>query len=103
MFKIRRGDIVQAVKGKDKGKKGKVLSILIAKKRAIVEGINTVKKHKRKTQKDQQGGIVSIETPISISNLMLFCKGFSRPARVGIMTLKDGTKTRFCKACKEAV
>ncbi len=103
MFKIRRGDIVQAMKGKDKGKKGKVLSILVAEKKAIVEGINRVKKHKRRTQQDQQGGIVSIETPISISNLMLVCKSCNSAVKIGITTLKDGTKTRFCKACKEPV
>lgn len=103
MYKIRRGDIVQAIKGKDKGKNGKVLSILLAEKRVLVEGLNTVKKHKRKTQQDQQGGIVSIETPISIANLMLVCKSCNRPTRVGIMNLKDGTKSRFCKACKEAI
>jgi len=103
MLKIKKNDLVQAVKGKDKGKKGKVLEVLFSEKRAIVEGINTVKKHKRRTQKDQQGGIVSVEMPISLSNLMLVCKSCNRPVRIGITVLKDGTKTRTCKACKEAV
>jgi len=103
MLKIRRGDIVQAVKGKDKGKKGKVLNTFPVEKKALVEGINTVKKHKRKTQNDQQGGIVSIEMPISIANIMLVCKSCNRPVKVGITKLKDGTKSRFCKACKEAL
>lgn len=103
MFKIKKGDTVQAIKGKDKGKKGRVINILIAEKRALVEGINLVKKHKRKTQQDQQGGLVSIEAPISISNIALFCKKCSRPTRAGFTVLKDGTKTRFCKSCKEAV
>ncbi len=103
MFKIKRGDIVQVTGGKDKGKKGKVLSLLELNKRAIVEGINMVKKHKRRTQTDQQAGIVSIETPISISNLMVVCKHCAKPARIGFMKLKDGTKSRFCKSCKEAI
>jgi len=103
MFKIRRGDIVQAIKGKDKGKKGKVLNILIENNKALVEGVNMLKKHKRKTQQDQQGGIVSIEAPISLGNLMLVCKGCNKPVRVGFKVMKDGTKTRFCKACNEAV
>lgn len=103
MLKIKRNDIAQVIKGRDKGKKGKVLTLLDLNKRAIVEGINLVKKHKRKTQTDQQGGIVSIETPVSVSNLMLVCKHCARPVRVGLTRLKDGTKTRFCKACKEAI
>jgi len=103
MFKIRRGDIVQVIKGKDSGKKGKVLSILTQRKCAFVEGLNLVKKHKRQTRQDQQGGILSIEAPVSLANLMLFCKHCNRPVRVGFSILKDGTKSRFCKSCKEAV
>jgi len=103
MLKIRKNDIVQAVKGKDKGKKGKVLEILPLGKRALVEGINMVKKHKRQTRQDQQGGIVSIESPISVANIMYFCKTCNRGVRVGFMVAKDKTKTRFCKSCKEAI
>lgn len=103
MLKIRRGDTVQVIKGRDIGKKGNVLAILSKENRALVEGINLVKKHKRQTQQDQQGGIVSIEAPISISNLAILCKHCRRHTRVGFMLLKDGTKARFCKACKEAI
>ncbi|MCX5702376.1 MAG: 50S ribosomal protein L24 [Candidatus Omnitrophica bacterium] len=103
MYKIKKGDTVQAIKGKDKGKKGKVLKVLFKEQRVIVEGINLVKKHKRKTQQDQQGGIVSIEAPIKSSNLMIFCKHCNRPVRVGFTVLKDGTKSRLCRACKEAL
>jgi large subunit ribosomal protein L24 len=101
MLKIKKNDIVQAIKGKDKGKKGKILEILPDGKRALVEGINLVKKHKRKTQQDQQGGVISIEASISVSNLMLFCKHCNHAARVGFKFLEDKTKTRFCKSCKE--
>ena len=103
MQKIRKGDIVQAVTGKDKGKKGKVIQVFPDAKRALVEGINLAKKHKRQTRQDQQGGIVSIEMPISSANIMLVCKHCDRPARVGFSILTDGTKTRVCKACKEAI
>lgn len=103
MLKIRKGDTVEVIKGKDKGKKGKVLSVLIAKSRAVVEGINMVKKHKRRTQQDDKGGIIAIETPISMANLMLFCKSCNRGRKVGFSVLKDGTKTRLCKNCKEAI
>jgi len=101
MFKIRLGDIVQVIRGDDRGKRGKVLKILPQEKRAIIEGINLVKKHKRRTQQDQPGGVVSIEAPVSLTNLMLFCKHCSHPTRIGFMVLKDGTKSRFCKSCKE--
>ncbi len=101
MLRIKKNDIVQAVKGKDKGKKGRVLTVFTDRKRALVEGIQMVKKHKRKTQQDQQGGITSIESSIALSNLMLICKQCNRPTRVGFAVAKDGTKTRVCKACKE--
>lgn len=103
MLKLRKGDIVQAIKGKDKGKKGKILSILPEGKRALVEGVNLVKKHKRQTRQDQQGGIVSIEAPISVANLMHVCKTCQRPVRVGFSLLKDNTKVRICRSCKEAI
>ena len=61
------------------------------------------KKNKRQTRQDQQGGIVSIEVPISIANLMLVCKGCAKPARVGFKQVAEGKKERFCKACKEVI
>jgi len=104
MLKIRKGDTVQITKGKDRGKKGKVLEVLLERRRRVlVEGLNLVKKHKRQTRQDQQGGIVSIEAPISIANTMFFCKQCERPVKIGFTLLKDGTKTRICRGCKEAV
>ena len=103
MQKIKKNDIVQIMKGKDKGKKGKVINVIEGGKRAIVEGLNLAKKHKRQSSQDQKGGIISIEMPLSISNLMVFCKNCSKPSRMGVVILKDGTKSRFCKACKEAL
>jgi large subunit ribosomal protein L24 len=103
MQKIKKNDIVQITKGKDKGKQGKIISIVKEGSRALVEGLNLFKKHKRQSRQDQKGGIISIEMPVSVSNLMIFCKHCSKPSRVGIMTLKDGTKSRFCKNCKEAL
>ncbi len=103
MQKIRKNDIIQVVTGKDKGKKGKVVQVLPDAGRALVEGINLAKKHKRQTRQDQQGGIVSIEMPIALANIMLVCKHCDRPTRVGFSVLKDGTKSRVCKSCKEAI
>ena len=103
MLKIRRGDIVQAIKGKDNGKKGKVITVYHDGQLALVEGINVAKKHKRQTRQDQQGGIVSIEKPIRIANLMLVCKACNRPTRIGFKILADKTKSRICKSCKEVI
>jgi len=103
MSRLKKGDIVQAIKGKDKGKKGRVLSILPEGRRALIEGVNMVKKHKRQTRQDQQGGIVSIEAPISVANIMLVCKHCNRSTRVGYTVLADKTKARVCKSCKEVI
>jgi len=102
-IKIKKGDTVQIIKGEDRGKKGKVLKVFVLGNRAIVEGINLVKKHKRRTQQDQQGGVVSVETPVRLANLMLVCKRCNRPVKAGIMVLKDGSKSRFCRVCKEVL
>ncbi len=103
MLKIKKGDMVASIKGKDRGKKGKVIEVLSAESRVLIEGINLVKKHKRRTQQDQKGGIVSIERPISIANVMVVCKHCNSPTRIGFKALSDGTKARFCKSCKETL
>jgi len=103
MLRIKRDDIVMAISGKDRGKKGKVLKVFPSQSRAIVENINIVKKAKRKTQQDQQGGFVDVEMPIHLSNLMLVDKKTGKPTRFGISKLKDGTKVRISKKSSEAI
>ena len=103
MHKIKKNDIVQVMKGKDRGKKGKVISLIEDASRAIVEGLNLAKKHKRQTSQDKKGGIISIEMSMSVSNLMLVCKGCNKAVRVGVSVSKDGVKSRICKACKEVI
>jgi large subunit ribosomal protein L24 len=103
MKKIKKNDIAYVLAGRDKGKTGKVFRVMSNDGRALVEGINYVKKHARKTKNDQQGGIVQKESPIDLSNIALYCKTCSKPARIGINILADGTKSRFCKRCKEVV
>ena len=103
MNKIKKSDIVYVLAGRDKGKTGKVFKMMPGKDRALVEGVNYVKKHARKTKADQQGGIVQMESVIHLSNIALFCKGCNKPARVGINILADGTRARFCKRCKEVI
>jgi len=101
--KIKKNDVVHVLRGRDAGKTGKVFRVMAEKGVALVEGINYSKKHARKSRNNQQGGIVTKEMPISLSNLALICKSCNKPARVGINVLADGTKTRFCKRCKEVI
>ncbi len=104
MNKIMKGDTAQVLAGKDRGKQGKVMRVLRSDGKALVEGINRVTKHRRRTQQEQQhAGIVQIEAPIALSNLQVVCKNCNAPARVGFSILKDKTKARICKKCNEAI
>ncbi len=100
MLKIRKNDNVVVTTGKDKGKIGKVLILDASNGKAIVEGVNFVKKHVRKNR-EGQGGIVTKEAPISVSNVAVFCKRCNKGTKIGISVLKDGSKSRFCKKCNE--
>ncbi len=101
-FKIKKGDEVLVISGRDKGKKGKVLGVLRAENRALVEGINMVRRHQRQTAQ-QQGGIVDKEASIHLSNLAHVDPKDGRPARVGYKFLEDGRKVRFAKRSGEVI
>ena len=103
MNKVKKNDTVYVLAGRDAGKTGKVFMVFPVKGTALVEGINYVKKHARKTKQDQQGGIVQKESPIRLSNLALFCKTCSKSTRSGVSVLADGTRSRFCRRCKEVI
>ncbi|MBP6194884.1 MAG: 50S ribosomal protein L24 [Methyloversatilis sp.] len=103
MEKIRKGDEVVVLAGKDRGRRGTVLRRL-DERSVLVEGVNRVKKHQKPNpMKGQQGGIVEKEMPIDISNIALFNPATSKGDRVGIKTLEDGTKVRFFKSNGELV
>ena len=93
MRKIIKGDSVKVISGNYKGQTGRVIKIIDAKSRLIVEGINKVKKHMRPNQENPQGGIVEKELSINLSNLMLLHKG--KEVKVGYKVLKDGKKVRI--------
>lgn len=104
MLKIKKNDTVAVLAGKDKGKQGKVMHVYPETKKALVQGINLAKKHKRRTQQDQQhSGIVQVELPIALSNLAVVCTSCNVPTKIGFSVLKDKTKTRICKKCREAL
>jgi len=102
-FHVKKGDLVQVMAGKEKGKQGKVLSVFFTKNRLTVENLNIVKRHTRPSQQNQEGGIVEKEAAISASNVMLVCSSCNKPTRTGIRVLEDGNKTRFCKKCNENI
>lgn len=101
-LKIKKGDKIIVTAGKDKGKAGEVLKVIPSENRAIVQGVNLVKRHQRQTQKTE-GGIISKEAPIHISNLAISDPKDSVPSRVGYKTLKDGRKVRFAKRSGEVI
>lgn len=95
---IRKGDKVEVITGKDKGKQGVVLRGIPQTQRVLVDGVNMVKKAMRPTQQNPQGGIVTKEAPIHVSNVMLVCPSCGKPARVSNKRV-DGKKVRVCKKC----
>jgi len=99
-MKIKRNDIVKVLAGKDKGKSGKVLKVFPADNKAIVEGINYLKKHARKTQENPKGGVIQRENTINISNIAVICTRCSKPARVGFTELSDGQRLGSAKIVK---
>lgn len=103
MLRIKKNDKVMVMVGKDKGKTGKVLKVFPKASRILVETINMMKKARRKTQENQKGGIVELESPVHISNVMLVDKKTNKPTRFGISVLKDGTKVRISKKSGEAI
>ena len=102
-MKIRRNDTVLVITGKDKGKKGKVRSVLPRENKVIVEGLNMVKRHSRARGGTRQAGIIQLEAPIHISNVMLLCNKCGQASRVGFRFLSDGKKVRICGSCKEVI
>jgi len=101
-MKIRKGDKVLVISGKDKNRTGLVEKVLPKEKRLIVEGVNIVKKHVKRSKKYLQGGIIQLNQPIDISNVMLLCPHCHKPTRVGFRLL-DQKKVRICKKCQEVI
>jgi large subunit ribosomal protein L24 len=102
-MKIRKNDTVLVIAGKDKGKKGKVRFAYPKKERVLVEGINFIKKHSKARGQARQAGIIDLEAPIHVSNVMLFCQKCNQPTRIGFTFLEDGKKVRICRSCKEVI
>ena len=102
MSNIRKGDSVVVTTGRDKGKKGSVLKVFPKENRALVQGVNVVKRHQRQTQ-SQQAGIVTKESPIHLSNIAHVDPKSGKATRIGSKTLNDGRKVRFAKKSGEVI
>jgi len=100
---LKKGDTVQVMCGKYKDKTGKIIRLFPEKEKALVEGINVVKRHTKPNPKNQQGGIVEKESMIHLSNLMLMCPKTNKPTRIGVQILEKGKRVRFSKKAKETI
>jgi large subunit ribosomal protein L24 len=100
-YKLRKEDQVQVIAGKDKGKQGKIVKIDRDKGRAIVHGVNMVKKAQKKRKQTDRGGIIEIEAPLDLSNLMIVCRKCG-PTRIGYK-IEGESKKRVCRKCGEAL
>jgi len=100
---VKKGDIVVVIAGKDKGKKGRVLAAYPKKDRVLVEGVNLVKKHQKPNPANPQGGIVTQEAPIHVSNVLIADPKTGEPTRVGIKILENGKKVRYAKKSGEII
>ncbi|WAP67782.1 50S ribosomal protein L24 [Jiella pelagia] len=102
MQKIRKGDTVVVLAGKDKGRSGEVIKMMPKDEKALVQGVNMVKRHQRQTA-SQEAGIISKEAPIHLSNLAVADPKDGKATRIGFKTLEDGTKVRVAKRSGEQI
>ena len=93
-FKIKKGDMVIIIAGKERGKSGKVLEVLTKNERVTVEKLNMLKRHTKPNAKNKQGGILEREGTIAISNVMAYCESVQKPSRLRMKTFEDGRKVR---------
>lgn len=106
MQRIKTDDTVEVIAGKDKGERGKVVSVVNKDNRVVVEGVNILKRHQKAQQAGRQqvqAQILEFEGPIHLSNVMLVCPNCDKPTRVGFRFTDDGRKTRFCKKCNSNI
>lgn len=100
--RIRKGDNVVVISGRDKGRSGEVIKVMPKENRALVRGVNMVTRHQRQST-TQEGGLVRKEAPIHLSNIALADPVSGKPTRVGFKTLEDGRKVRFAKLSGETI
>lgn len=102
-MRVKKGDTVIVITGKDNGKKGQILQVFPKDERVIVEGVNMVKKHRKSTQKVKQGGIMTQEAPVHVSNVMYFEKKANQGVKIGYKILNTGEKVRVSRKTGEVL
>ncbi len=102
MFRVKKDDQVQVISGRDKGKKAKVRQIFPVDGRVVVEGLNMVKRHMRRSEANPQGAILTREARLPLDRVLPVCPRCARGVRVGFQTQPDGSKARICRRCKES-
>jgi len=103
MMKIKKGDNILVVSGKDRGKKGKVTQVLLSENRVVVEGVNKMVRHVKPRREGEKGQRIEFFAPLNVSNVMLVCPKCSKSARVGYKLTTGREKQRICQKCREAV
>jgi large subunit ribosomal protein L24 len=98
-MKLRKGDEVEVLAGKDIGKRGAIMRVLPESNKVIVDRVNIAKKHQKPTKATMQGGIIDKEMPINASNVGIVCKSCRKPSRIGYTFSADGKKNRVCRKC----
>ena len=98
-MRIKRGDNIIVISGKDRGKQGKIIKVLTKEQGVIVENINLKKKHRRPKTGGKKGEKIEVPRPIPVSTVALICKNCGKPTRTGCQILPDGKKIRICKKC----
>jgi large subunit ribosomal protein L24 len=103
MMKIKQGDMVKVMKGKDSGKTGKVVQVLLQDHKVVVEGLHILKKHMKPTKRGEKGQRIEFSAPMQLANVQLVCSKCNKVTRVGMKVLTDGKKQRICSKCKEVL
>ena len=102
-MRLHSDDNVLIIKGRDRGKQGRITQVFNKQNKVLVEGMNMVTRHQKPQSGIRQAGIIQKELPMPISNVMLMCTGCNSPTRIGVKFLADGAKARVCKKCDEVI
>jgi large subunit ribosomal protein L24 len=102
-LRIKKEDTVVIIAGKEKGKRGRVLSVMPSLDRLIIEKVNVIKRHMKPSRKYAQGGVIEKEASIHLSNVMLLCPKCNKPTRIANVILEGGKKLRSCRKCREVI
>lgn len=102
-MKVKKGDNVLVISGKDRGKKGKIIQALLSDDKVVVEGINKMYRHVKPKREGEKGQKIEFNAPVTVSNIMLVCPKCNKPARVGYKLGKNKIRQRVCRKCQESV